>query len=347
MRTAGHKLNLLGTTAIAAIAALVIGAGGTRHHPNQPHEALPQPATTTNGVFTISDNVSLVLLDVSVKGPNGGFVTGLDRANFQVYEDGQQRQISQFATVDTPVTIGLVVDNSGSMRFKRPEVVLAGLAFARQSNPRDEFFVVNFNNAVLRGLPARTLFTDDLQALRAALYFGQPSGQTALYDGIAYSLKHLEYSHRDKRTLIVVSDGGDNASKIAFPDLMRLIEASRATIYTVGLYDPDDHEASPGVLRKMATVSGGEFFEPAKLDDIVPVLAKISKDIRNCYTIGYVPDETNNKRIVRSVKVAAQENSKKLSVRTRTTYRITPFSELVAQQSRKDIQHSDTQQRGQ
>ncbi len=352
MRTASFKRNLYGAAAILALAVFFLGAGSARRHIDRPHEAIPQPSTATNGVFTISDNVDLVLLDVNVKGPKGGFVTGLYRGSFQVYEDGHQRQITHFAAVDTPVTIGLVVDNSGSMREKRPEVVMAGMAFAKQSNPRDEFFVVNFNNAVLRGLPERTLFTDDLQALRSALYFGQPRGQTALYDAVAYSLKHLEYSHRDKRTLIVVSDGGDNASQIAFADLMRLIEASRATIYTVGLYDPDDHDASPGVLRKMASVSGGEFFEPAKLDDIVPVLTKISSEIRNCYTLGYVPDEINDKRMVRSVRVAAQENSRKLSVRTRTTYLITPFSELVAQQSRKDAEQraryqKDPQQRDQ
>ena len=294
-----------------------------------------------NGVFTISDHVNLVLLDVSVKGPKAVSSLASTARTFRCMMDGQRQQITHFASVDTPVTVGLVVDNSGSMRFKRPEVVVAGLAFARQSNPQDEFFVVNFNNAVVRGLPDNTMFTDDLQKLRAALYFGQPSGQTALYDAVAYSLKHLEYSRRDKRTLIVVSDGGDNASKTTLPELMQLVEASRATIYTVGLFDPDDHETSPGVLRKLASVSGGEFFQPAKLDDIVPVLTKISKDIRNCYTIGYAPDETNEKRSLRAVKVAAEENSKRLSVRTRSMYLITPFSELVAAQARRDTQQRD------
>ena len=341
-RPGSFKRNLLGTAAIVTVAAaFFIGAGGTRHHAVTSPQPAAQMDAASSGVFTISDNVNLVLLDVSVKGPKGGFVTGLERGNFQVFDDGQTRQITQFASVDAPVTVGLVVDNSGSMRFKRPEVVLAGLAFAKQSNPQDEFFVVNFNNAVVRGLPDRTMFTDDLQMLRSALYFGQPVGQTALYDAIAYSLKHLEYSHREKRTLIIVSDGGDNASKTSFPELMQLVEASRATVYTVGLYDPDDHETNPGVLRKLASVSGGEFFEPAKLDDIIPVLTKISKDIRNSYTIGYVPDETNDKRTLRSVKVAAQENSKKLSVRTRSMYMITPFSELVAEQSRRDTQQRD------
>lgn len=297
-------------------------------------------AHTTDHTYTISDNVDLVVLDVSVKDPRGGYVSGLTKKDFRVQEDGHARQISEFANADTPVTIGLVVDNSGSMRFKRPEVTLAGLAFAKESNPHDEFFVVNFNNYVTRGLPAKLAFTDELQTLRAALYYGQPEGQTALYDAIAYSLEHLERSHREKRTLIVVSDGGDNVSRTPLPQLMKLIEASRATIYTVGLYDPEDQDLNPGVLRSIARVSGGEFFEPAALSDIIPVFDKISKDIRSRYTIGYIPDETNDKRMVRSVKVTAEREGRKFAVKSRTSYTIVPLSQLVAQQGQREIPES-------
>jgi VWFA-related protein len=293
----------------------------------------------TNGQhpYTISDNVDLVVLDVSVKDRRGGYVSGLRKSDFQVWEDGHARKITEFANADAPVTIGLVVDNSGSMRSKRPEVTLAGLAFAKESNPHDEFFVVNFNNYVRRGLPARLAFTDDLQTLRSALYYGQPEGQTALYDAIAYSLEHLESGHREKRTLIVVSDGGDNVSRTPLPQLMKLIEASRATIYTVGLYDPEDHDLNPGVLRSIARVSGGQFFEPAALSDIIPVFDKISKDIRSRYTIGYIPDEANDKRVVRTVKVTAEQHSRKFVVKSRTTYTIVPLSQLVAQEGQKEM----------
>ncbi len=271
---------------------------------------------------------------MSVKDPKGGYVSGLRRSNFHVFEDGRPITITQFANADAPVTVGLVVDNSGSMRLKRPEVIMAGLAFAKQSNPQDEFFVVNFNNTVTPGLPDTMPFTDDLQTLRAALYYGQAIGQTALYDAIAYALKHLVLSHRDKRTLVVVSDGGDNVSKITLPELMRTIEASRATIYTVGLFDPEDHDRDPAVLRKLAAATGGEYFEPERLDDIVPVFAKISKDIRHRYTVGYVPDETGNTRPVRLVKVTAEDaHHRKLIARTRTRYTVTPVSELLPQQS--------------
>lgn len=279
--------------------------------------------------YTISDNVDLVVLDVSVRDPRGGYVTGLQQGNFTVYEDGRQQKISQFASVDTPVTVGLVVDNSGSMETKRPQVILAGLAFAKESNPKDEFFVINFNNSVTRGLPPEMMFTDNLQILRNALYFGQAKGQTALYDAVAYALNHLEYGHRDKRTLIVVSDGGDNDSAISLTDLMKIIESSRATIYTIGLLDPENRDLNPGVLRKMAAVSGGQFFEPSEPSAILSVFDKISKDIRNRYTVAYVPDETQDRRVIRTIKVVANENGRKLIVHTRRKYSIVPFSRPV------------------
>ncbi len=284
--------------------------------------------------YTISDNVDLVILDASVKNPRGGYVTGLDRNAFKVYEDGHLRGISHFSKTDAAVTVGLVVDNSASMRFKRPEVIMAGLTFAKESNPKDDFFVVNFNNHVYSGLPKGLNFTDQLAVLHRALYYGEPVGQTALYDAIAFALKHLELSARDFRTLVVVSDGGDNVSKVSFPELLKLIESSRATIYTVGLLDPNDSDLNPGVLRKIAGVSGGEFFEPTNLDQVMPVLDQISKDIRNRYVIGFVPDEVNDKRKIRSLKlVARQGTGEKLIVRTRTSYSVMPAKQLVARES--------------
>lgn len=284
----------------------------------------------SNGGYTISDNVNLVVLDVSVQNASGGYVSGLREDNFRVYEDHAGRRITQFASEDIPVTIGLVVDNSGSMLRKRPEVVTAGLAFAKQSNSKDDFFVVNFNNSVVRGLPSNRLFTDDLQDLRRALNYETPRGQTALYDAVAYSLRHLELSRQERRALIVVSDGGDNVSTTRLPELLRLIEASRATVYTVGLYDPEARDLNPRVLRRFAAVSGGEYFEPT-LESVVPVFDQISRDIRNRYTLAFVP-AAGDKKTVRSIKVTAEQNERKLWVHTRTTYTVTPLAELVARQ---------------
>ncbi len=290
------------------------------------------PAATESNAqgFKISDNVDLVLLDVSVRDSSGGLVADLSEGNFQVFEDNHPRQISHFDAFDVPATIGLVVDNSGSMITKRAEVVTAGLAFAKSSNKRDQFFVVNFNDSVTRGLPPAIAFTDNLQLLRNSLYFGKPQGQTALYDAIAYALKHLELASEQRRTLIVVSDGRDNVSKLRLSELIKLIEESRAAIYTIGLYDPLSSELNPGVLRKISEISGGEFFEPKEQSEIAPTFQKISSDVRHCYTIGYAPNETTDKRQTRQVKVVAHANGRKLKVRSRSTYRIPDVSTLPA-----------------
>jgi VWFA-related protein len=282
--------------------------------------------TSRQEAFTISDNVDLVLLDVGVRDSKGQFVPNLKKSDFTVFEDGRRVEIRNFNTFDTPVALGLVVDNSGSMTEKRVGVINAGLAFAKESNPGDQFFVVNFNDIVRRGLPPGVRFTDNLQMLRKALYFGLARGQTALYDALAYSLKHLELSSRERRSLVVVTDGRDNVSEIGLDQLMREVEGSPATIYTVGLHDPDVmNDLNAGVLRKISRVSGGEFFEPEEASQIAPVFQKISKDIRHRYTIGYVPDEASDHRVLRRVKVIAREGNRKLKVHARTSYNITPI----------------------
>jgi VWFA-related protein len=306
-----------GTLFVPAMLLLMSAAGYSSQKPTVP--------------FTISDNVDMVLLDASVKDPHGGYVTGLSKDAFKVMEDGRPREITSFTNADAPVTVGLVVDNSGSMRLKRPEVILAGLAFAKESNPKDEFFVINFNDSVVAGLPRSLPFTDDLQTLRKALYYGKPAGKTALYDAIAVALKDLEKGHHDKRTLIVVSDGGDNASRISQQQLIALIEASRATIYTVGLGDAGDPDLNTGLLHKVAAISGGQYFQPQSMDDVIPIFKKISKDIRSRYTIGYIPDETNTKRRVRSLKITARSKGRKLVVKSRTSYMISPMKQASSE----------------
>jgi Ca-activated chloride channel family protein len=274
-----------------------------------------------NGEFKISTEVDLVLLDVSVRDPKGGYVTGLAKDNFQVYENGVLEKITSFASADVPVAIGLVMDNSGSMQPKRASLINAGLAFIEASNPQDQIFVVNFDDQVRLGLPKSVPFTDDINLLRAALSKGVPQGRTALYDAIAYALKHLESGQRGKKALVLVSDGGDNFSTHSFRDVMQLIQESPATIYSVGIYDPDDSDRNPRVLRRVAGVSGGECFLPGEFQQIVPILTKIAKDIRNRYTIGYAPVRANGQAALRKIRViASAPGHQKLIVRTRTSY---------------------------
>lgn len=288
--------------------------------------------------FKITSTVARVVLDVSVKDHRNHYVTDLQKENFRVLEDGRPQPILHFSSVDTPVTVGLVLDDSGSMRPKRAEVVTAGLAFARESNPNDQFFVVNFNNYIASGLPKGMAFTDQLQTLRAALYMGNPEGQTALYDAIVFSLKHLEKGREPKKTLIVVSDGGDNVSRASFQDVIGLVRASEATIYTVGLFNHEDEDRNPGALRKLARLSGGDYFNPSDLDEVIPIFHRIANDIRNRYTIAYAPDPNVDaaKHPVRSIRVMAwNAQHEKLKVRTRTQYSFEPLSELLAKDKLK------------
>jgi Ca-activated chloride channel family protein len=302
-------------------AAASAGGGGQTIASNTGAKAVEQKE------FTIQTTTRLVLLDVSVKDNAGGFVSGLKKDDFKVSENGKPQEVSQFANSDIPVTVGVVVDESGSMRPKRAQVVTAALVFFHDSNPMDEIFVVNFNEKARRGLPDDVLFSDNMQLLRAALWQGDPEGRTALYDAIEMSLHQLEFGRQAKKTLVVISDGGDNHSTHTQQEVMQDVLSSLVTIYTVGIYDEDDPERNEAVLQKLSRVSGGVFYHPQKLEDIVPICRQIAKDIRTRYTLGYTPSAEG--KAERHIKVtAASPDHPKLTVRTRTSY---VFSDKAAE----------------
>jgi Ca-activated chloride channel homolog len=279
--------------------------------------------------YTLRTTSRLVLLDVSVKDSKGGFVSGLTQDRFKVYEDGKPQVISQFSNSDVPVTVGIVVDESGSMRPKRPEVLTAALEFIHDSNPQDEMFVVNFNERARRGLPDLVPFSDNIDQLRAALWQGDPEGRTALYDAIELAMRQLQLGRRAKQTLVVISDGGDNVSKHTLAEVTHDLLNSLATVYTVGIFDQDDPEKNPGVLEKLAHISGGAVYFPKQLDQVIPICKQIAQDIRTRYTIGYIPSAGG--KAVRHIKVvAAAPGHENLLVRTRTGYQFSPESEAAA-----------------
>jgi Ca-activated chloride channel family protein len=295
---------------------MVVGAGSFL---SRSLMGIPQDQRET---YTIRSEVRLVLLDVSVKDRDGGFVSGLSKENFRVFENGRPQPVTVFDHDDLPVTVGILVDESRSMTPKRSDVLTAAQTFIEESNPHDEIFVLNFNDKVTRGLPPRTLFSDNLQQLRSALYRGIPEGKTALYDAVAAGLKQLELGRRDKKTLIVISDGGDNASEHNRGQMLDRVERSIATIYTIGLFEPDDPDRDPGVLQKLARMSGGEAYLPTSPAEMVPVCRRIAKDIRTRYTIGYHPEEGNGSSALRhvTVRVSAPGHAR-LVTRTRSSYR--------------------------
>jgi VWFA-related protein len=271
--------------------------------------------------FRISTNVDLVLLDVSVRDSKGGYASNLSQDNFRIEENGVPQKIVSFSNADLPVAAGLLLDDSGSMKPKRDDVNTAGLTFVDASNPDDQIFVVNFNDKVRFGLPDDVPFTDKIDLLRTAMSRHRAEGKTMLYDAIAESLEHLGMGQRSRKTLVIVSDGGDNASRRRQPEAMQLIERSNATVYTVGIYEPEDEDRNPAVLRRIASISGGECFLLKRVDEIVPTLRSIATDIRHRYTIGYIPDRGADKNPLRKIRVTASaQNHGRLTVKTRTSY---------------------------
>jgi Ca-activated chloride channel family protein len=271
--------------------------------------------------FQISVDVDLVVLQATVRDRDGHTVPHLGEQDFKVYQDGALQPIRLFRHEDTPVTAGLVIDHSGSMREKLAEVTAAARAFVQSSNPQDQMFVVNFNENVSLGLPGAMRFSGSADELGSAIGAAPAIGTTALYDAIAEGLERLRESNRDKKVLIVISDGGDNASKLNLDRVLKMAEESSAIIYTIGIFDPDDPDRNPKVLRRLSHETGGEAFFPARPSESVEICQRIARDIRDQYTIGF--SSTNGKRngAYHAIRVVARaKGDGKLSVRTRAGY---------------------------
>ncbi len=285
-----------------------------------PQEAL-MPGRSQQDPYTIRVSVGLVVLHATVQNRRGNLVSGLGQDDFHVYEDGVLQQIKYFSHEDIPVTVGLVIDNSGSMGPKVRDVIAAALAFARSSNRQDQMFVVNFNEHVRFALPDNTPFTDQPGQLQVALSRIKADGETALYDAIAAALEHLKSGDRDKKVLIVISDGGDNASLHNLDQIMAMARQSDAIIYTLGLFDQNDPDKNPHVLKQLARETGGEAFLPKSISQVVPICEQIARDIRNQYTIAYIPTNRKLDGTYRAIQVKAEAPHRgRLFVRTRAGY---------------------------
>jgi Ca-activated chloride channel homolog len=266
-------------------------------------------------------DVDLVVLPATVQDRHGQRVSDLQQGNFAVYEDRVAQRIRLFQHEDIPVTVGLVVDHSGSMDAKLAEVTAGAKAFVRSSNTDDQMFVVNFNETVSLGLPDAIGFTTNAEELERAIWRSRAAGETALYDAIVIALARAQAGVRDKKVLVVISDGADNASRHKLAQVLDMAAASNVVIYTVGLFAPEDQDANPSVLHRLARATGGEAFLPGELSDVVTICERIARDIRSQYTIGYSSSNVKQDGVYRTVRVAAQAPDRgKLSVRTRPGY---------------------------
>jgi VWFA-related protein len=269
-----------------------------------------------------SARAEVVVLHVMVTERAGRNVAGLTADRFTVLEDGRRQEIRFFASQDAPVTIGLIVDSSGSMRTLREPVLAAVDAFVATGNPHDQLFALAYDERVRPALPVDAPFTRNAVTMRSALAAAiSARGRTALYDAVAAGLDYASRGTYPRKVLVVVGDGGDNASTTTFAEVLRQTQISNTQIDTVGLSDPLDRDANPNRLRQLAEASGGTAFEPKDTSRVVDVLRQIARDIRNTYTIGYVPALTTRDGRFRRVRVEARgPDGRKLSVRTRAGY---------------------------
>jgi Ca-activated chloride channel homolog len=242
-------------------------------------------AMAQEGEFRVGAHAELVLLDVSVKDKAGGFVSNLKEENFRIFGSGTVQMISRCAREDLPVNgRRLVTADSGSMRSRRAQVITAGLAFVQARNRDDEIFVTRFNDCVRSGLPVDARFSDGVEKLREAMMNSSTEGRTA-YDAIVFSLKRLESGKQDKKTLVLMSDGGDNASPTQYKDAGAGIASDHLhTEYSTKRSGPESGAPAPFGIDH-----GGEALFLSNRPEVVDICGQIAKDIRNRYTIGYVP----------------------------------------------------------
>jgi Ca-activated chloride channel family protein len=266
-----------------------------------------------------SGSSELVVLPIVVTDKRGGYISDLPRERFEVYDNGRRMPIQLFTTEDTPVTVGLIVDGSSSMRGRMGEVVAASLAFAKSSNPNDELFAIRFNDDVREAvLNHRFLLASDLIALERALSSLVPEGRTALYDALIAGLDHVNEGTRPRKVMVVISDGGDNASRATLDQVLARARTSNAAIYTIGIYEDDDPEKNPGALKSLARATGGERYLPRTPGALLQVCERIAREIRSGYTIGYPPPDRDG--VFHRIRVQVVAPGRNVSVRTRPGY---------------------------
>jgi Ca-activated chloride channel homolog len=281
---------------------------------------LSKQQSDQNGTFVIRTDVDEVLLHATVVDDKQHIVTNLDRNAFSVFEDGKPQNIISFHHEDIPVAMGIVIDNSGSMREKRAKVNQAALNLVRSSNPQDEVFVVNFNDEYYLDQD----FTNDLLKLKEALEKIDAKGGTALYEAVVASADHLKRNARlERKVLFVVTDGEDNASRETLEQAVKQLQGENGpSVYAIGILGDEDHpKRARRALEIITQRTGGLAFFPKTLDEVDEISRQVAHDIRNQYTIGYKPTNPKTSGGFRTIRVEAKgKGHGKLMVRTKSGY---------------------------
>jgi Ca-activated chloride channel homolog len=285
----------------------------------QTQPASQEPSTNDRGVFVFKTEVEEVILHATVVDERMRLITTLDRNAFSVLENGAPQTITSFRREDVPVALGIVIDNSGSMREKRDKVNKAALNLVRASNPEDQVFVVNFNDEYYLDQD----FTSNIKKLSDALEKVESRGGTALYDALVASADYMKKNAKlQKKVLFVVTDGEDNASTDTLEQAIHQLQQENGpTVYAIGLLGEERARRARRALETVAERTGGIAFLPKTLDEVDEISRSVAHDIRNQYTIGYKPKTPKSAGGYRAIHVDARAKGyKKLTVRTRTGY---------------------------
>lgn len=278
-----------------------------------------QAPEADSGTFVFKTQAEEVVLHATVLDQKQRFVTNLERDAFTIYEDGHPQRITSFRVEDIPVAMGIVIDNSGSMREKRQKVNAAALNLVRASNPSDEVFVVNFFDEYYLDQD----FTSNINKLKEALEKIEARGGTAMNDALVASADWLKRAKLEKKVIFVVTDGEDNASTESLEQTIKRLQAENGpTVYAIGILGEEEHpKRARKALQAIADRTGGIAFFPKTLDEVDAISRAVAHDIRNQYTIGYKPSTPKSQGGYRTVKVEAKSRSYgKLLVRTKSGY---------------------------
>ncbi len=274
---------------------------------------------------TFRSDTRLVVLHATVVDSKGRLLTDLKRESFKVFENGVAQQLRLFRREDVPVSLGLIIDNSGSMRNRRPQVEAAALAMVKASNPKDEVMVVNYNDEAYEDVP----LTSDIKKMEEGLSRIDARGGTAMYDAISMTMDRLkEKGKRDKKVILVITDGNDNASVTKLEQLVRKAANSEIVIHIIGILDAEERREARKAKRaveQIATATGGLFYFPEDLSQVEKISLEVAQDIRNQYVLAYSPSVQALDGTFRQIKVTAGGPNRP-TVRTRTGYYATADS---------------------
>jgi len=270
-------------------------------------------------------DVNLALVNVTVTDPYNRIVTGLEPDNFRIFEDNVEQEVTNFSSEDIPISIGVIMDLSGSMRDKLGKAKQAALQFFKTANPQDEFFLVGFSEHAELLSP----FTSNVEDLQGRLLSASPKGKTALLDAIYLGLSQIRGAQNGKRALLIISDGGDNNSRYNEKDIKRLVRESDTQLYSIGIFDPFEFRSrtpeelnGPTLLNEMTELTGGRAFTVENLNELPDIAAKIGAELRNQYILGYHPSNKAHDARWRKIKIKlrAPKGLPPLSVYAKTGY---------------------------